>query len=214
MNCSTSGFESLPNYGLPCALTGVLCALSGISGVEVLVNGPSSCTGFSTGVLDSCNPLQERNSRHFSRLAALGHPRIPCSEITDADVILGTGEKLIRAVDILAQKRECTCIVIVNSCSLSLIGEDAATIMAGHPMADKILYLESASCGKPMATGYADALICLMDHLADPGSLPGEPAVNILGLPPYQYSWKHDLAEIRRLMAMAGIRINTILSDN
>ncbi len=212
MSVSMQSNSSLTNYALPCSMAGAVCALSGVDGVEILVNGPSACTGFTTGLMDACHPLRERNSGMFSRLAQEGHPRIPCSEITDADVILGIGNKLIQGVDALAAKRPCDCIVVVNSCSLSLIGEDAANILKNHPLSEKIVYLESTGCGKSFAEGFSDALIQLIGQAAGPRTVCQCPAINVLGVPVTQYSWKHDMLEIRRLMAMAGIRVNTVLA--
>lgn len=200
------------NHGLPCSMGGALCALSGIEGVDILVNGPSSCTGFASGLIDGCHPLRERNANRFNRLALNGHPRIPCSEITDSDVILGIGDKLTQAVDLLARKRSSQCIAIVNSCSLGLIGEDADNILKDHPLAERILYLESTGCGKTMTKGFSEALITLIEKIADPEFVTVENSVNIIGLPISQYSWKHDLREIRRLMRMAGLQVNAVLA--
>lgn len=193
-------------------MAGTVCALSGIDGIGVLVNGPSSCTGFTTGLVDGCHPLRERNAALFSRLAQKGHPRIPCSEITDTDVILGIGSKLIQSVEALAAKRPCDYIAVVNSCSLSLIGEDAANILKNHPLSGKIVYLESTGCGKSFAKGFSDAMIQLIGQVAEPRTVRQDPAINILGLPVTQFSWKHDVREIRRLMAKAGIQVNAVLA--
>ena len=212
MKALMTACDTMRNYGLPCSLTGAMMALTGVHGVEILVNGPSSCTGFATGILDGCHPAKVRNAMGFSRLSANGHPRIPCSEITDADVILGISEKLTEAVEKLDAKRACDCIAIVNSCSLSLIGEDVANIMQDHAAADRIFYLESTGCGKSLAKGYSEALIQLIDRVSQPHEVADSATVNILGFCIGQYSWKHDLKEIRRLMALAGIRVNTALS--
>ncbi len=212
MSVSMQSSNQLMNYALPCSMAGAVCALSGIEGIEILVNGPSSCTGFTTGLVDGCHPLRERNAARFSRLAQKGHPRIPCSEITDADVILGIGNKLIQSVETLAAKRSCECIAVVNSCSLSLIGEDAANILKNQPLSGKIVYLESTGCGKSFAKGFSDAMIQLIGQVTGPRTVRRDPVINILGVPVTQYSWKHDVREIRRLMAMAGIQVNTILA--
>jgi len=193
-------------------MAGAICAFSGIDGIDVLVNGPSSCTGFTNGLLDGCHPLQERNSALFCRLAQKGHPRISCSEITDTDVILGIGDKLVQAVDLLARKRPCECIAIVNSCSLSLIGEDASNILKDHALSDHILYLESTGCSKSFAKGFSEAIIQLIGKVAEPQAKFLDATVNILGLPITQYSWKHDIRELRRLMTLGGIRVNTVLA--
>lgn len=212
MSVSILSNNRVMNYGLPCSFTGALFALSGIDGIDVLVNGPSSCTGFATGLLDGCHPLRERNSAHFSRLAVSGHPRIPCSEITDTDVILGVGDKLVQSVELLTRKRSCECIAIVNSCSLSLIGEDASNILKDHPLSDKILYLESTGCSKTVARGFTETIIKLIEKVVNTQAHPEEKTVNILGLPISQYSWKHDIREIQRLMALAGLKVNTVLA--
>lgn len=212
MKLSTHSHNPVCHYGVPCSLTGALCALSGIDGIAVLVNGPSSCTGFATGLIDGCHPLKERNALCFSRLARNGHPRIPCSEITDADVILGIGEKLLQAAEKLENKRRCEHLAIVNSCSLSLIGEDVPAIFSDHALSDKILFLESTGCGKTASQGFCEALIKLIEAVSPDRSAIGKTAVNILGLPINQYAWKHDNREIRHLMTLAGLEVNTVLS--
>jgi light-independent protochlorophyllide reductase B subunit len=212
MNVSTSACSKGLNYGLPCSFTGALIGLAGIDGVDILVNGPSACTGLAAAVIEGCRPLMTRNSAMFSRLAAQGHPRIPCSEITDTDVILGIGDKLIQAVEKLASKRDCECIAIVNSCSLSLIGEDAANILKDHSLSDSILYLESTGCTGALSKGFSDALIQLIKKVADERAVTEDATVNILGLPINQYSWKHDAREIQRLMTLAGLKVNATLA--
>ena len=211
MNPFTDLNESPFNHGLPCSLGGALSALAGIEGVEILVNGPSSCTGFAQGMVNDCHPLRERSSSHFNRLFMAGHPRIPCTEITDTDVILGIGDKVIEAVDLLARKRSAACIVVINSCSLGLIGEDVVNILKDHALSDRILYLESTGCARSMARGYSEAMISLVEKMVSPDISAEKACVNILGLPISQYSWKHDAREIRRLMGMAGLQVNTIL---
>jgi nitrogenase molybdenum-iron protein beta chain len=200
------------NHGLPCSLGGALSALSGIDGVDILVNGPSSCTGFAAGMVESCHPLCERNANRFNRLAVDGHPRIPCTEITDTDVILGISDKLVQAVELLVQKGRGRCIAVVNSCSLSLIGEDADNILMDHDLSSRILYLESTGCARSISKGYSEAIIKLIEKETDPKAAPARNTVNILGLPITQYSWKHDAREIRRLMGMAGLKVNTVLA--
>ena len=186
------------NYYFRCSFTGALIALSGIADVDLLVNGPSSCTGFATGMVDSCHPLKERSAMAFSRIAQKGHPRIPCSEITDADVILGVGEKLVEAADLLIEKRDPAVIAVVNTCSLSLIGEDVPNILKEHPAADRLIFLESTGCTRETRWGFEDALIRLIDKTADPSVEPEPDTVNIIGLPIHQYSWKHDLRKPAR----------------
>ena len=212
MSLSNTSSNQPQNYASPCSLAGAVCALAGIDGIDILVNGPSSCTGFTTGLVDGGHPIRERNSPVFSRIATGGLPRIPCSEITDADVILGIGDKLTHAVETLAVKRSCERIAIINSCSLSLIGEDATNILKDHALADRILYLESTGCSKSSATGHNEAMIQLIDRLARPQTSPQEKTVNLLGLSIVQYGWKHDLAEMQRLLDLAGIRLNTALA--
>ena len=213
MSVSMQSNNPFLNHALPCSLTGALCAFSGIDGLEVLVNGPSACTGFASAFVDECHPLRERNSIRFSRLAIEGHPRVPCTEITDTDVILGIGDKLVEAVDLLAHKRPGECMALANSCSLSLIGEDAANILKDNACSDRILYLESIGCGRPFAQGYTDAMVRLIDQFASPRVSSRENTVNILGLPISQYSWKHDDREIRRLMKRAGLTVHTVLGS-
>lgn len=212
MNVSINACSQGPNYRLPCSFTGALIGLAGIEGVDILVNGPSACTGFATQVIDGCHPLRPRNSALFSRLSAQGHPRIPCSDITDTDVILGIGDKLIQAVERLVSKRDCELIAIVNSCSLSLIGEDAANILKDHELSDHILYLESIGCTKTLDKGFSDALIQLIRKVTDEKATVEDATVNILGLPINQYSWKHYDREVRRLMKLAGLKVNTVLA--
>ncbi len=199
------------NHGLPCSLGGALAALCGVEGVAVLVNGPSSCTGFAQGMINDCHPLDQRGSIRFNRLADHGHPRVPCTEINDTDVILGIGDKVIEAVDLLDKKCSPACITIVNSCSLGLIGEDVENILRDHALSERILYLESTGCARSNARGYSEAMLCLVQKQIRAAEKAPNPCVNILGLHISQYSWKHDLREIRRLMGMAGIEVNTVL---
>jgi light-independent protochlorophyllide reductase B subunit len=212
MNFSTNSCSKGLNYGLPCSFTGALIALAGIDGVDILVNGPSACTGLAAAIIEGCRPLMPRNSEMFSRLATRGHPRIPCSEITDTDVILGIGDKLIQAIEKLASKRDCECIAIVNSCSISLIGEDAANILKDHSLSERILYLESTGCTGALSKGFSDAMIQLIKKNADQRVVSNGSTINILGLSINQYSWKHDVREIQRLMTLAGLKVNTVVA--
>jgi light-independent protochlorophyllide reductase B subunit len=55
-------------------------------------------------------------------------------------------------------------------------------------------------------------MIQLIDRVSQPHEPSDSASVNILGFCIGQYSWKHDLREIRRLMNLAGIQVNAVLS--
>ena len=99
-----------------CALTGAAAFFTGIKGAEVLVNGPLWCYFYALRHLEKSN----------SRLGERFHGSQPDNNA----VVYGTEECLTDALDYIRENRAPSILLIENSCSVSLIGDDIEGIAA------------------------------------------------------------------------------------
>ena len=118
----------------PCALTGAVTALSGFSGIAVVIHGSSGC---------------------YFYPATLLHNDLHSTFLVEQEVIFGTSERLTGLVDELPKTYEK--VAVVNSCVPSILGEDVREILSEF----NIIFVDSPGYTGDFESGYLGALIDL-----------------------------------------------------
>ena len=92
----------------PCALAGAVTALSGFSGIAVVIHGSSGCYYYPSTLL---------------------HRELHSTFLVEQEVIFGSGERLREVVHDLSRRYDL--VAVVNSCVPSVLGEDTRELLQG-----------------------------------------------------------------------------------
>ena len=177
-----------------CALTGAAAFFTGIKGAEVLVNGPLWCYFYALRHLEKSN----------SRLGERFHGSQPDNNA----VVYGTEECLTDALDYIRENRAPSILLIENSCSVSLIGDDIEGIAAKAKLPFSVIGMDSGGLRGGFAEGYSKASIRLWQYLDLPDiKIKCRLGVNLLGATTAYFNGRNDLEEIKRILETANYRV-------
>lgn len=115
----------------PCALTGAVAALSGFSGIAVVIHGSSGC---------------------YFYPATLLHNDLHSTFLVEQEVIFGTSERLVEVVKELS--RTYKKVAVVNSCVPSILGEDIRDILSEY----NIIFVDRPGFTGEFESGYLSAV--------------------------------------------------------
>jgi nitrogenase molybdenum-iron protein alpha/beta subunit len=115
----------------PCALTGAVTALSGFSGIAVVIHGSSGC---------------------YFYPATLLHNDLHSTFLVEQEVIFGSSERLVELVKDLS--RTYKKVAVVNSCVPSILGEDIRDILSEY----NIIFVDSPGFIGDFESGYLGAV--------------------------------------------------------
>ena len=115
----------------PCALTGAVTALSGFSGIAVVIHGSSGC---------------------YFYPATLLHNDLHSTFLVEQEVIFGTSERLVDVVSDLSLAYNK--VAVVNSCVPSVLGEDIRDILSEF----NIIFVDSPGFSGEFESGYLAAV--------------------------------------------------------
>ena len=118
----------------PCALTGAVTALSGFSGIAVVIHGSSGC---------------------YFYPATLLHNDLHSTFLVEQEVIFGTSERLVELVKDLSLTYKK--VAVVNSCVPSVLGEDIRDILSEF----NIIFVDSPGFTGDFESGYLGAVKAL-----------------------------------------------------
>ena len=127
----------------PCALTGAVTALSGFSGIAVVIHGSSGCYYYPSTLL---------------------HRELHSTFLVEQEVIFGSGERLRDVVRDLSGRYDL--VAVVNSCVPSVLGEDTREILEGC----NTIVIDAPGFSGDFERGYLEAVHRLP---ASTGSNPG-----------------------------------------
>lgn len=162
----------------PCGLTGAAACLSGVRGVGVIIHGSAGCYFYPATTL---------------------HSPIYCTSLSDHDIILGTGDALVRTIDALQGRY--SMLAVLCTCTPAIIGEDIRQVLdERYGESARILVLDAPGFAGEYEAGFLSALSAL------PLSMDGhrQNSVNIDGLSLMDPFWRGNLQEIQRLLLLAG----------
>jgi nitrogenase molybdenum-iron protein alpha/beta subunit len=115
----------------PCALTGAVTALSGFSGIAVVIHGSSGCYFYPVTLL---------------------HNDLHSTFLVEQEVVFGSSDRLVELVkEIYPGYKK---VAVVNSCVPSVLGEDIMDILSDY----HIIFIDSPGFTGDFESGYRAAL--------------------------------------------------------
>ena len=180
-----------------CALTGAGAFVAGISGSEILVNGPLWCYFYALRYLERADHTM--SERFFG------------SQPDNTAVVYGAEKYILEALDNIAKAgRRPELLLVESSCSMSLIGDDLAGIARKAQLPFPVVTMDCGGMIGGFAEGYVKAGQKVFDCLLPESSTSIRPlAVNLLGQTPFYLQGKADTAELQRILQLAGYEVLT-----
>lgn len=199
----------------PDSLSGLIFGFEGIRKSLVILNGPTGCKFFHSITAenqsirrDDYDPLNYPDEWFF------GQRRVPCTYLDKRDYVYGSEGKLTDAIKFISGRIKPELLVVVNSPGAALIGDDLDRIVSAgvhsagiHP---EIITCQSPGWSRNITDGYTEACRMILDKLCRKAAA-ADRTVNLLGLSIYHKYHTGDIAEIRRLLGLCGITVNTSL---
>jgi nitrogenase molybdenum-iron protein alpha/beta subunit len=147
-------------------------------------------------------------------------PRVPCTWLDGHDYVYGTLEKVTDGLRYIKEHVPCDLITVVNAPGASLIGDDPREICREIFPDIPAIVLESPGFSTEYYDGCDTAILELFRQAGDRlwkdavkkgADASHKPTVNILGISIWQKYALGDMNEIRRILSLCGIDVNTIL---
>ncbi len=197
MNYMENGFPVPSDY------FGVLWALAGIKNAKVVEHGSTGTVAYNTvnfGILNRLKP----KGKLFS------------SGLDEDDVVMGGEEKLVSAIKEVDRLYRPKLLSVVATGVTSVIGLDLNGI--ADDLRKDIQAKMLVFPGGGFRGSYTDGIEEVFGSLAgevvrDSGKMDNR-AVNLLGVTVDSFNHMSDLLEIRRLLGILGIRVNTVFTQN
>lgn len=191
---SDAQWSNVCNHVDSCALTGAAAFFAGIPDAALIANGPIWCYFYALRHLESSCP----------NVASRFH----CSQPDNSAVVYGTEECLSKLLQQLRQTAKPAVLLIENSCSIGLIGDDIAGIAAQIGFDCPVICLDSGGLNGGFQDGYRAAAreYFAKTVLAAPAAVRPR-SVNLLGCSAAYYNAANDHAELVRLLTLAGYEV-------
>jgi nitrogenase molybdenum-iron protein alpha/beta subunit len=176
-----------------CRLFGVIKAVGLVKNCVVLVHGPKGCVYHINYILGM-------------RGAKPSHIYSTC--LDEKDVIFGAEKKLCTAIEELDAEHRPELIAVLSCCATSIIGEDVIGAAREARTAAHVLAISSGGFEGDHRSGYAEALVRLVEEFAEIRGSVDPRAVNLVGV----LRSGPDLRELVRILGLIGVRVNAVLT--
>ncbi|MBR2755667.1 MAG: oxidoreductase [Lachnospiraceae bacterium] len=216
----------------PDGISGMIFTMEGIRNSVILLNGPMGCKFYHSTTSQFLMPrpalylpVKEGDEAVEVRFDFLNEwffrqPRVPCTWLDGHDYVYGTLEKVTDGLRYIKEHVPCDLITVVNAPGASLIGDDPREICREIFPDIPAIVLESPGFSTEYYDGCDTAILELFrqagdrlwkDAVKEDADSSRKPTVNILGISIWQKYALGDMNEIRRILSLCGIDVNTIL---
>ncbi|MDD5659224.1 MAG: nitrogenase component 1 [Actinomycetota bacterium] len=211
----------LVNYNLsPDSLTGIINAASGIKDTLVIINGPTGCRLSNAYFVSSQDVYKDfiadptdLNDDFFMRQL-----KVPSTALDEFDFIFSSEPKLLELLKKIGSDDFYKFVAIVNSSGTSLIGDDLDKIVKKSKMNKDYITIETSGYSEDVFIGFQKTVLKILDKFCSFDSRltvkRKSKSVNLIGFSLLQYNWFNDVQEIREILNLLGININSVICAN
>ncbi len=189
----------LPCQGY-CEMAGSANFFLSIQDSAVLIHGPRWCSSIACGEMSS---IEKKYERQFY-----------CSEVSQANLVFGASEEILEGLAEIKEEAHPALTAVLNSCSVSLIGDDMEGVCRQAQMPGTILTMDSGGLRGEFTTGYVRAMKKLLDSISFISAEKVPHSVNIIGWCTAYPNWQGNLAEIQRLLKEIGVTLLGVLGND
>lgn len=144
----------------------------------------------------------------------LSELRFPCTSLSKSDIVYGGERKLEENILEVKEAFDPRLIMVIASCTASIIGDDINMVAAR--MSKKcnipILAVDTRSSHWDQIEGRIHTQSVLIRNIMEDRGVRKENGVNIVGLSAGDYNWRGDLAELKRMLNAIGVEVNSAVS--
>jgi light-independent protochlorophyllide reductase B subunit len=189
---------------------GAIAAFEGVKEAATLLNGPIGCKLYVSYMANLLAPrFSPIDSNQYSNFY-FGQRRVPCTYVDQQDLVYGTEQKVVESLKLIDSKNPLL-IGVVNHSGTSLIGDDLNRFIKTANIKAKTVTIESSGFTGTFAYGFQNAAIKILASLLkkNPQKIPQ--SVNIIGYTIFHYNWENDVAEIKRMLNLLGVKVVSVI---
>ena len=177
-----------------CALTGAIAFFAAVTDAAIVVNGPLWCASYARRYLEMQSPFL--------------HSRFFCTQADNEAVVYGTESCLTATLQQVKKQLNPGVVLIVNNCSIGLIGDDIEGIAREAGLPCPVVCLDGGGLSGSFREGYLAAATAFLARAPLEQRRQVRPAtVNILGCSVGYYNERNDIAELCRILNRVGVEV-------
>jgi nitrogenase molybdenum-iron protein beta chain len=199
-----SGFVERPRFS--CTLGGALSTVTAIAGAVPIVHASAGCGG-------NLFTAQQGGSGFFGS-GYCGGLSVPGSNVAEHEIVFGGVERLEEEINSTLEIMDGDFYVILTGCMTDIIGDDIGGLVQNfRSRGTAIAGVETGGFKGTSYKGYDLALGAIFRQIVIETTERETDLVNLWGLVPgLDPFFRGDLIELKRLLALIGIRANTFFA--
>lgn len=200
-----SKFVDRPRYS--CSLGGALSTLRAIPRAIPIIHASAGC---GHNLFNAMNP-----SSGYLGGGYCGGSSLPSSNVIERDIVFGGTDRLREQIETTLEVMDGDIYIVVTGCMVEMIGDDVLSVVSEFSDYDKpVLAIPTPSFRGNSFEGYELILKGLIKNYISKSRIKEEKTVNVLGIVPAQdVFWKGNLKEIKRLLRLLGLKVNTFFGE-
>jgi len=190
-----------------CALGGVNAVLSAINRVVPIYHaGPGCCMQTTAG---EAGQAGGRSPFYVSGVST------PCTNMLEKDVVFGGEDHLRETIGGAIEILEADAFFVLSGCTAGIIGDDIKSVTEEFRKKGIPVYpIDTPGFLGDSYRGYEIAFSSLLEHIVKPAERIDN-LVNLFGIMPYHDPfWEGNFEELRRILEMLGLKVNTFFTHH
>lgn len=191
-----------------CALSGALAAISALPGVVAISHSSVGCGG-------NLSSSASMGAGYCGSSYCSG-ASVPVSAITETEIVFGGADRLGEEIASSLELIDAELFIVATGCMAELIADDVEGIVNGFQKNEKpIIQISTPSFKGDSCSGYEILLEGIFNHFLKKSEIKDPNLVNIFGVVPlFDPFFRGNLEEIKRLLELAGLKVNTFFTPD
>lgn len=184
-----------------CALGGALTTIAGIPKVIPIVHASGGCASALSGTYNL--------AAGYRGTGYCGGTMIPTSNVSENNIVFGGELRLEEQIEESLRILDADLYVVVTGCQVEIIGDDSVGV-ARRFKDRKVIGASTPGFLGNTFKGYDAVLNAIITEVIESTKEKDEKTINILGVVPgHDVFYRGNLDEIKRLLALIGVKANT-----
>ena len=185
-----------------CALGGALAYINSLSKAAPIIHAGPGCGSVLT--------FGQNFGGGYQHIGHSGGFAAPSSNTLERHVVFGGEERLREQIGTTLEVIDADLYFVITGCTAGLIGDDVRAVVGEYAEKGKnVVFAETPGFKGNTYAGYEIASRALLSQVVRPAVKKRKATVNLLGIVPAQDPfWQGNLAEIIRLLAKIGVKVN------
>ncbi|GHU71981.1 oxidoreductase nitrogenase component 1 [Clostridia bacterium] len=184
-----------------CALGGALTTIEGIARAVPIVHAAGGCAAALSGTYNL--------AAGYRGIGYCGGNMIPTTNIAENNIVFGGEDRLAEQIESTLGALDADLYVVVSGCQVEIIGDD--TVAVANRFRDRnVIGASTPGFSGNTYKGYDAVMISIAQNVVAKSDVKEPLTVNILGVVPgHDVFFRGNLDEIKRLLGLIGIKVNT-----